>query len=94
MPSEVVSSPVNLKLTLFPGSSIPSAVVLWVMRELPQAEASNILEESRTIAFVAGSSVAIHHPQRWTTATSMQNQVPIFPFGLWLNYLCIIQSFI
>ncbi|XP_061341187.1 tobamovirus multiplication protein 1-like [Gastrolobium bilobum] len=63
-----------LILYYFVGSSIPSAVVLWVMRELPPIEAADIVEESRTLAFVADSSVAIDHPQRWTTATSMQNQ--------------------
>ncbi|XP_027346003.1 tobamovirus multiplication protein 1-like [Abrus precatorius] len=61
-------------LYYFVGSSIPSAVVLWVMRELPPAEATGIQEESSTLAFVADSSIAIHQPQRWTTATSMQNQ--------------------
>nr|XP_025691368.1 tobamovirus multiplication protein 1 isoform X3 [Arachis hypogaea] len=63
-----------LVLYYFVGSSLPSAVVLWVMRELPPAEASNVQEESRTLAFVADSSVATHNPQRWTTTTSMQNQ--------------------
>lgn len=69
-----VSTSLLLILYYFVGSSIPSAVVLWVMRELPSAEAAGIPEESSTIAFVADSSIAIHHPQRWTTATSMQNQ--------------------
>ncbi|XP_020973138.1 uncharacterized protein LOC107633854 [Arachis ipaensis] len=64
-----------LVLYYFVGSSLPSAVVLWVMRELPPAEASNVQEESRTLTFVADSSVATHNPQRWTTTTSMQNQV-------------------
>ncbi|XP_027916223.1 tobamovirus multiplication protein 1 isoform X3 [Vigna unguiculata] len=64
-----------LVLYYFVGSSIPSAVILWVMRELPPAEAAGVPEESRTITFVADSSIAIHHPQRWTTATSMQNQI-------------------
>nr|XP_025639750.1 tobamovirus multiplication protein 1 isoform X1 [Arachis hypogaea] len=63
-----------LVLYYFVGSSLPSAVVLWVMRELPPAEASNVQEESRTLTFVADSSVATHNPQRWTTTTSMQNQ--------------------
>ncbi|AES90685.2 tobamovirus multiplication protein 1 [Medicago truncatula] len=63
-----------LILYFFVGSSIPSAVVLWVMRELPPAEAADVVEESSTIAFVANSSVAAHHPRSWTTATSMQNQ--------------------
>ncbi|KAG5040695.1 hypothetical protein JHK82_012813 [Glycine max] len=72
-----VYSSLLLILYYFVGSSIPSAVVLWVMRELPPEEAASIPEESSTIAFVADSSIAIHHPQRWATATSMQNQVPI-----------------
>ncbi|OIW18975.1 hypothetical protein TanjilG_09169 [Lupinus angustifolius] len=66
-----------LILYYFVGSSIPSALILWVMRELPHAESASMQEESSTIAFVADSSVAIHHPQRWITAASMQNQVPI-----------------
>ncbi|KAG5015112.1 hypothetical protein JHK85_021248 [Glycine max] len=69
-----VYSSLLLILYYFVGSSIPSALVLWVMRELPPEEAASISEESSTIAFVADSSIAIHHPQRWTTATSMQNQ--------------------
>ncbi|KAL2343673.1 hypothetical protein Fmac_004958 [Flemingia macrophylla] len=69
-----VSTSLLLILYYFVGSAIPSAVVLWVMRELPPAEAASMPEESSTIAFVADSSIAIHHPQRWTTATSMQNQ--------------------
>ncbi|KAG5029221.1 hypothetical protein JHK87_012735 [Glycine soja] len=69
-----VYSSLLLILYYFVGSSIPSAVVLWVMRELPPEEAASIPEESSTIAFVADSSIAIHHPQRWATATSMQNQ--------------------
>ncbi|CAJ2677914.1 unnamed protein product [Trifolium pratense] len=63
-----------LILYFFVGSSIPSAVVLWVMRELPPAEADDVVEESSTIAFVPDNSVVVHHPQRWTTATSVQNQ--------------------
>lgn len=63
-----------LILYYFVGSSMPSAVILWVMRELPPVEARDVLEESSTLAFVANSSVAIHHPQRWTAATSAQNQ--------------------
>ncbi|CAL5412466.1 unnamed protein product [Camellia sinensis] len=55
------------------GSSIPSAFVLWVMRELPPAIAVNIVEESRTIAFIHDSSVSIH-PQTWAAAASSQNQ--------------------
>ncbi|KAL5137248.1 hypothetical protein HKD37_10G027638 [Glycine soja] len=60
----------SLLLILFI-NTITSALVLWVMRELPLEEAASISEESSTIAFVADSSIAIHHPQRWTTSTSM-----------------------
>ncbi|KAG4987707.1 hypothetical protein JHK82_030068 [Glycine max] len=67
-----VYSSLLLVLYYFVGSSIPSPLVLWVMRELPPKEAASISEESSTIAFVVDSSIAIHHPQRWTTATSIQ----------------------
>ncbi|XP_054779098.1 uncharacterized protein LOC129287002 [Prosopis cineraria] len=63
-----------LILYYFVGSSIPSAMLLWVMRELPPAEASSTWEESSTLAFVGDNPVIVHNPQRWTTATSMQNQ--------------------
>ncbi|CAK9139240.1 unnamed protein product [Ilex paraguariensis] len=58
----------------FIGSSVPSAFVLWVMRELPASIVVNSQEESRTIAFISDSSMTLH-PQRWTAATSLQNQV-------------------
>lgn len=75
--------------TVYPGSSIPSALVLWVTRELPPAEASSIQEESSTLAFVGDSPITVHNPQRWTTATSMQNQVPILlNLSHWLIHLC------
>ncbi|KAF1868374.1 hypothetical protein Lal_00008181, partial [Lupinus albus] len=76
-----------LILYYFVGSSIPSALVLWVMRELPPAESDSMQEESSTIAFVADSSVAIHHPQRWITATSMQNQEFVHPIGIYSEYV-------
>ncbi|XP_044460564.1 tobamovirus multiplication protein 1-like isoform X2 [Mangifera indica] len=55
---------------------VPSAFVLWVMRELP-ALAVNIREdESRTIAFIHDSSAAaIHQPGHWTTGTSTQSEI-------------------
>lgn len=56
------------------GSSLPSAYVLWVMRELPPSIAVTVVEESRTIAFFHDSAATIN-PQRWTAATSLQNQV-------------------
>lgn len=61
---------------IFPGSSVPSAFVLFVMRELPPPPMINRQEESTTIAFISDGSVAAH-PRCWTTATSVQNQVLI-----------------
>ncbi|XAR72448.1 hypothetical protein NMG60_11019088 [Bertholletia excelsa] len=55
------------------GSSIPSALLLWFMRELPPVMI-NVQEESRTIAFIHDSSVAIH-PQCWTATAILHNQV-------------------
>ncbi|OAY25109.1 tobamovirus multiplication protein 1 isoform X5 [Manihot esculenta] len=63
-----------LILYYFIGSSVPSAFILWIMRELPPAVVPNAHEESRTIAYITDSSVVVHNPQRWTTATSLQNQ--------------------
>ncbi|KAJ7947280.1 Tobamovirus multiplication protein 1-like [Quillaja saponaria] len=64
-----------LILYYFLGSSIPSAFVLWVMRELPPIKAANIQEESRRITFITDdSAIAVNHPQRWTTSTNLQNQ--------------------
>ncbi|KAI3681148.1 hypothetical protein L6452_35932 [Arctium lappa] len=55
------------------GSSVPSAFVLWIMRELPPSVAINVPEESRTLAFVSDYS-ATTQPQHWTTITTAQNQ--------------------
>ncbi|XP_069150561.1 tobamovirus multiplication protein 1 isoform X4 [Solanum lycopersicum] len=61
-------------LYYFIGSSIPSAFVLWVMRELPPPLVTFSQQESRTIAFINDSSATVQ-PQRWTAAASVQNQV-------------------
>ncbi|KAH9797708.1 DUF1084 domain-containing protein [Citrus sinensis] len=58
----------------FIGSSVPSAFVLWEMRDLPPFVVANRQDESRTITFIRDSSAAVNHRQRWTTATSAQNQ--------------------
>ncbi|XAR59318.1 hypothetical protein NMG60_11015106 [Bertholletia excelsa] len=62
-----------LILYYFIGSSVPSAFVLWVMRELPPPVLVNVIEESSTIAFIHHSSITVH-PHSWTVATSSQNQ--------------------
>ncbi|KAK4259244.1 hypothetical protein QN277_005592 [Acacia crassicarpa] len=69
-----VCSILLLILYYFVGSSIPSAMLLWVMRESPPAETSSTVEEPSTLAFVGDNPVIVQNPQRWTTATSMQNQ--------------------
>ncbi|KAM3361872.1 tobamovirus multiplication protein 1 isoform X1 [Capsicum galapagoense] len=61
-------------LYYFIGSSVPSAFVLWVMRELPPPLVTFGQQESRTIAFISDSSATVQ-PQRWTAAASVQNQV-------------------
>ncbi|KAL6567313.1 hypothetical protein OROGR_000981 [Orobanche gracilis] len=70
-----------LVLYYFIGSSLPSAFILLVMRELPPPVLINRPQDSRTITFITsdGSSGIHHHhhdhhPPRWTAATSVQNQ--------------------
>ncbi|XP_011085260.1 tobamovirus multiplication protein 1 isoform X1 [Sesamum indicum] len=63
-----------LVLYYFIGSSVPSAFVLLVMRELPPPLVINRRQESRTIAFIRDHSVAAH-PEHWTATTSVQTQV-------------------
>ncbi|XP_047315276.1 tobamovirus multiplication protein 1 [Impatiens glandulifera] len=63
-----------LILYYFIGSSVPSAFVLWVMRELPPSAVAHIQAETRTIAFIHDPTAPVH-PQRWTAAASSQNQV-------------------
>lgn len=62
------------------GSSVPSAFLLWVMRELPPSRVLPQKEkDSLTIAFIPETTVTAQHPQRWTIATtSSQNQVLSF----------------
>ncbi|KAL0352880.1 UNVERIFIED_CONTAM: hypothetical protein Sangu_0869300 [Sesamum angustifolium] len=58
----------------FLGSSVPSAFILFVMRELPPPLVIKRQEQSRTtLAFISDRSAATHG-QRWTAATSVQNQ--------------------
>lgn len=61
-------------LYYFIGSSVPSAFVLFEMRELPPPLTTKEQEESRTLAFISDGSVTTH-PQRWITSTIVQNQV-------------------
>ncbi|XP_062161079.1 tobamovirus multiplication protein 1-like isoform X2 [Alnus glutinosa] len=70
----VVYTSLFLILYYFIGSSIPSAFILWSMRELPPSVATK-MEEASTITFITDSTVTVQHSQRWTTAMSLQNQI-------------------
>ncbi|KAF9590051.1 hypothetical protein IFM89_030363 [Coptis chinensis] len=61
-------------LYYFIGSSVPSAYVLWIMRELPPAVAIDSERQSSIVTFMSDTTAAMHNSQRWTTATSSQNQ--------------------
>ncbi|XP_050936487.1 tobamovirus multiplication protein 1-like isoform X2 [Cucumis melo] len=54
----------------FIGSTIPSAFVLWIMRELPPWIAASSQEQTRTITFVCDDSATVHRPQEWTLTTN------------------------
>lgn len=73
-----------MRLSLL-GCSVPSASVLWNMRELPPPIKIHKQEQSGAIAFISHGAVATLPPQRWTNATSSKNQVSLLPtvsFGI------------
>jgi hypothetical protein len=60
------------------GSSLPSAYLLWIIRELPPPITDSIQEEPRgTYTFIshADETSGSNHPWSWTTTTSSNNQV-------------------
>ncbi|XP_043687670.1 uncharacterized protein LOC122638883 [Telopea speciosissima] len=71
---EGVKTSVLIILYYFIGSSIPSAFVLWVMKEMPPPQTVGREAQSRIVTFVRDRPATMHHPQRWTKATSSQNQ--------------------
>ncbi|XP_015876884.2 tobamovirus multiplication protein 1 isoform X1 [Ziziphus jujuba] len=64
-----------LILYYFVGTSIPSAFVLWVMREGPPSTTTNVQEESTTLTFVSDTTSAIQNPQHWTSVANLRNQI-------------------
>ncbi|GAB4828636.1 hypothetical protein Ancab_018301 [Ancistrocladus abbreviatus] len=62
-------------LYYFIGSSVPSAFVLWVMRELPPTVAVHKPDESRIVTFITDRSPGSHNSQHWTAIASSQNQI-------------------
>ncbi|KAL6134960.1 hypothetical protein ACLB2K_067188 [Fragaria x ananassa] len=65
---------VFLMLYYFIGSWVPSAFVLWFMRELPPPITNRRQEQSTTIAFISHAGVGPQHPHQWATVTSSNNQ--------------------
>ncbi|XP_062009044.1 tobamovirus multiplication protein 1 isoform X1 [Rosa rugosa] len=65
---------VFLMLYYFIGSWVPSAFVLWFMRELPPPITNRQREQSRTITFISYAGVGRQHPRHWATVTSSNNQ--------------------
>lgn len=57
------------------GSWVPSAFVLWFMRELPPPITNRQREQSRTITFISYAGLHPQHPRHWATVTSSNNQV-------------------
>ncbi|KAL5101408.1 hypothetical protein RYX36_005735 [Vicia faba] len=69
---------VFLILYYFIGSSLPSAYLLWIIRELPPPVTDSIQEEPQgTYTFISHTdeTSSSSHPSSWTTATSSKNQV-------------------
>ncbi|XP_038902574.1 tobamovirus multiplication protein 1 [Benincasa hispida] len=55
------------------GSLIPSAFLLWIMRELPPPKKIQRQEESRAIAFISHGAADVN-PQGWTAVARSKNQ--------------------
>lgn len=69
-----VKALVLLILYYFIGSCVPSAFVLWIMRELPPPIKVHKQEQSTAVAFISYGAASPQQPQRWATATNSKNQ--------------------
>ncbi|KAK4278962.1 hypothetical protein QN277_016731 [Acacia crassicarpa] len=58
----------------FVGSSLPSAYMLWVIRELPPPKSDHKQEQTSSFAYISQGLPITNPPQYWTTATSSTNQ--------------------
>jgi hypothetical protein len=56
---------------------VPSAFVLWVMRELP-APVINMQAQSRAVTFISYGAEETLNPRHWVAATTSKNQVFLF----------------
>lgn len=59
---------------LFSGSSVPSAFVLWAMRELP-TPVTITQAQSRAVTFFCYGADGTQNPRHWVAATTSNNQV-------------------
>ncbi|KAJ7960657.1 Tobamovirus multiplication protein 1-like [Quillaja saponaria] len=69
-----VKALVYLILYYFIGSSLPSAFLLWIIRELPPSITIHRPEQSTAFTFITHGASGTHQPQCWVTATSSTNQ--------------------
>ncbi|XP_039169901.1 uncharacterized protein LOC104442111 isoform X3 [Eucalyptus grandis] len=69
-----VKQPLLLIVYFFIGSSVPSAFLLWVMRELPRPITSNTQGDHATVTFISYGATAARLSNQWAAATSSRNQ--------------------
>ncbi|XP_051125781.1 tobamovirus multiplication protein 1-like isoform X2 [Andrographis paniculata] len=69
---DVLYTSLLLVLYYFIGSSVPSAFILFVMRELPPPAVIQRQESEGTIAFISEGTMVTPYPRCWTAATSAQ----------------------
>ncbi|KAF3444993.1 hypothetical protein FNV43_RR14686 [Rhamnella rubrinervis] len=82
-----VRAPVFLIVYYFIGSLVPSAFVLWIMRELPPP-ITNQQKQSRIITFVSRGTDDINPPrQGWASATSIAIESYIIIVNITYSYL-------
>ncbi|KAJ6796774.1 tobamovirus multiplication protein 1 [Iris pallida] len=71
--SETITSSVIIFMYYLMGSSVPSGVVLWIMREIPPQAAADRLPETNVVTYVQDTTL-VHNPQWRTTVASSQNK--------------------
>ncbi|KAI4308104.1 hypothetical protein L6164_031211 [Bauhinia variegata] len=67
-----VKALVYLTSYYFIGSSIPSAYLLWIIRELPSPITVHTQEQPRAFTFISRGASGVCQPRRWATATQSQ----------------------
>ncbi|XP_030462872.1 tobamovirus multiplication protein 1 isoform X2 [Syzygium oleosum] len=70
-----VEPPLLLIVYFFIGSSVPSAFLLWVIRELPRPITSNTQGDHATVTFISYGATGARLSNQWAAGTSSRNQV-------------------